>query len=82
MLFRSIVLNNDGRSDKPIVDEIKVGDYELVFHVGNYFEKIIQLQKPTFLKEIPVKFFISNPKEKYHVPLLFSPYSYSTYRGS
>ncbi len=80
--IKSIVLNNDGRSDKPIVDEIKVGNYELVFHVGNYFEKIIQLQKPTFLKEIPVKFFISNPKEKYHVPLLFSPYSYSTYRGS
>ncbi len=78
----SIILNEDGRSDEPIVDGIKTGNYELVFHVGDYFEKIIQLKKPTFLNKVPVNFIISNPKEKYHVPLLFSPYSYSTYRGS
>ena len=78
----STILNEDGRSDEPIVDGIKIGNYELIFHVGDYFEKIIQLKKPTFLNKVPVNFIISNPKEKYHVPLLFSPYSYSTYRGS
>ena len=80
--IKSIVLNEDGRSGEPIVDGIKTGNYELVFHVGDYFEKIIQLRKPTFLDKVPVSFIVSNSKEKYHVPLLFSPYSYSTYRGS
>ena len=80
--IKSIVLNDDGRSDEPIVDGIKVGNYLLEFHVGDYYQKIIQLKKPTFLNKVPVNFVISNPDEKYHVPLLFSPHSYSTYRGS
>ena len=80
--IKSVILNEDGRSAEPITDGIKTGNYELVFHVGDYFEKIIQLKKPTFLNKVPVNFIISNPKGKYHVPLLFSPYSYSTYRGS
>lgn len=80
--IKSVILNEDGRSDEPIADGIKTGNYELVFHVGDYFEKIIQLKRPTFLDKVPVNFVISNPDEKYHVPLLFSPHSYSTYRGS
>ena len=79
--IKSVVLNNDGRSDA-IVEEIKVGNYELIFHVGDYFEKIIQLKKPTFLNEVPVNFFISNSKEKYHIPLIFSPWGFQSYRGS
>ena len=80
--IKSVILNEDGRSDEPIADGIKTGNYELVFHVGDYFEKIIQLKRPIFLDKVPVNFVISNPDEKYHVPLLFSPYSYSTYRGN
>ena len=80
--FKSIVLNSDGRSDEVLVDPIEIGVYELVFHVGEYFKNITELPNPNFLNEVSIKFGISNPKEKYHVPLLFSPWSYSTYRGS
>ena len=80
--IKSVVLNNDGRPDEVLVETIKTGNYELVFHVGEYFKKITELQNPTFLNEVSVKFGVSNPKEKYHVPLLVSPWSYSTYRGS
>ena len=80
--IKSIVLNNDGRSGEALVDPIKMGKYELVFHVGEYFKNIIELDNPNFLNEVSIKFGISNPKEKYHVPLLFTPWSYSTYRGS
>ena len=79
---KSVVLNSDGRADEVLVEPIKKGKYELVFHVGDYFKNIIELQNPNFLNEVSIKFGISNPKEKYHVPLLFSPWSYSTYRGS
>ena len=80
--IKSVVLNKDGRPDEVLVETIKTGNYELVFHVGKYFKKITELQNPTFLNEVSVKFGVSNPKEKYHVPLLVSPWSYSTYRGS
>ena len=80
--IKSVVLNNDGRPDEVLVETIKTGNYELVFHVGEYFKKITELQNPTFLNEVSVKFGVSNPKEAYHVPLLVSPWSYSTYRGS
>jgi len=80
--IKSVVLNDDGRPDKVLVEVIKIGNYELVFHVGEYFKKITELENPNFLNEVSIKFGISNPKEKYHVPLLFSPWSYSTYRGS
>ena len=80
--IKSIVLNNDGRTEEALVEEIKVGSYELIFHVGDYFENKIELQKPKFLGEVSIKFGISNSKEKYHVPILVSPWSYSTYRGS
>ena len=80
--IKSVVLNNDGRPDEVLVETIKTGNYELVFHVGEYFKKVAELQNPTFLNEVSVKFGVSNPKEKYHVPLLVSPWGYSTYRGS
>jgi 5-hydroxyisourate hydrolase len=80
--IKSIVLNNDGRPDEVLVEPIKIGNYELVFHVGEYFKKIIKLENPSFLNEVSIKFGVSNSNEKYHVPLLVSPWSYSTYRGS
>ena len=79
---KSITLNNDGRPDEVLIETIKTGNYELIFHVGEYFKKIIELKNPKFLNEVSIKFGVSNPKENYHVPLLVSPWSYSTYRGS
>tara|TARA_B110000014_G_C19664549_1_gene349229 strand:- start:85 stop:426 length:342 start_codon:yes stop_codon:yes gene_type:complete len=80
--IKSTLLNNDGRPDEVLIESIKIGNYELVFYVGEYFKKIIELKDPNFLNEVSIKFGVSNPKEKYHVPLLVSPWSYSTYRGS
>ena len=82
--INSVVLNNDGRTSQPLVEgpNFKKGKYELVFFVGDYFKKITNLPKIPFLDDVVVKFGISNSKEHYHVPLLVSPWSYSTYRGS
>ena len=82
--LNSIVLNDNGRSDKPLLEgaNFKEGQYELVFFVGDYFRKITDLPTTPFLNEIVIKFGVSNPKEHYHVPLLVTPWSYSTYRGS
>ena len=80
----TIVLNDDGRSDKALIEgvDFKEGKYELIFFVGDYFKKITEISKIPFLDDVVVKFGISNTKEHYHVPLLVSPWSYSTYRGS
>ena len=82
--INSLVLNEDGRGNKPLAENetLKVGKYELVFFIGDYFKKLCDLKEPLFLDEVVLKFGISNNKEKYHVPLLVSPWSYSTYRGS
>ena len=82
--INSIILNNDGRSDKALIEgvDFKEGKYELIFFVGDYFKKITEISKIPFLDDVVVKFGISNIKEHYHVPLLVSPWSYSTYRGS
>ena len=82
--LNSIMLNNNGRSDKPLVEgsNFKEGRYELVFFVGDYFKKITDLPATPFLNEIIIKFGVSDPTEHYHVPLLVTPWSYSTYRGS
>ena len=82
--IKSIVLNNDGRADQPLVekDEFKIGKYELVFFVGDYFKGITNSNDLKFLDDVVIRFGISNNKEHYHVPLLVSPWSYSTYRGS
>ena len=82
--INTIVLNNDGRSDNALIEgvDFKEGKYELIFFVGDYFQKITEISKIPFLDDVVVKFGISNIKEHYHVPLLVSPWSYSTYRGS
>ena len=82
--INTIGLNNDGMSDKALIEGIDFieGKYELIFFVGDYFKKITEISKIPFLDDVVVKFGISNIKEHYHVPLLISPWSYSTYRGS
>ena len=82
--LNSVILNNDGRTDKALIEgaNFKEGKYELVFFVGDYFKKITDLPATPFLNEIVIKFGVSNSKEHYHVPLLVTPWSYSTYRGS
>jgi len=82
--LNSVILNNDGRANEPLIEgtNFKEGQYELVFFVGNYFNKIAEMPKIPFLDDVVIKFGISNAKEHYHVPLLVSPWSYSTYRGS
>jgi len=82
--LNSVILNDDGRTEKALVEGVnfKEGKYELVFFVGGYFKKITETPKIPFLDDVIIKFGISNAKEHYHVPLLVSPWSYSTYRGS
>ena len=82
--LNSVILNNDGRTDKALIegDNFKEGKYELVFFVGDYFKKITETSKIPFLDDVIIKFGISNATQNYHVPLLVSPWSYSTYRGS
>ncbi len=77
--------NGDGRTDAPLLEgaAVKVGTYELVFQVADYFRGLgTKLSDPPFLDEIPLRFSIFDVDQNYHVPLLVSPYSYSTYRGS
>ncbi|MBE9043623.1 hydroxyisourate hydrolase [Pleurocapsales cyanobacterium LEGE 10410] len=83
-LLKTVRTNNDGRTDEPLLTgvEFKAGVYELVFTVGNYFSEYGQYSAPLFLDEIPIRFGISDIEAHYHVPLLVSPWSYSTYRGS
>ena len=82
--INSIILNNDGRSDHALLEgtNFKEGKYELIFYVGDYFKKITNIPQTPFLDDVVVKFGVFNIKEHYHVPLLVSPWSYSTYRGS
>ena len=82
--LNSVILNNDGRPDQALIEGVnfKEGRYELVFFVGDYFKKITDTHKIPFLDDVVIRFGISNAKEHYHVPLLVSLWSYSTYRGS
>ena len=76
--------NTDGRLDRPLLEgaAFKTGSYELEFHVGDYFRaRGVALAEPPFLDVVPVQFGIAEDAH-YHVPLLVSPYGYSTYRGS
>jgi 5-hydroxyisourate hydrolase len=85
-LVREFVLDRDGRSpDGPLYrdGELKAGRYRLVFGVGAYFRgRGVTLPEPAFLDQVTLDFGIARPQEHYHVPLLASPWSYSTYRGS
>lgn len=77
-VLKTVKTNNDGRTDAPLLaaNEMATGEYELVFHVGDYFDS------REFLDRVPIRFAISDATVGYHVPLLCSPWAYSTYRGS
>jgi 2-oxo-4-hydroxy-4-carboxy-5-ureidoimidazoline decarboxylase len=84
-LLTQAVTNADGRTDMPLLSgaPLRIGTYELQFHVGDYFAaKEIAASDPAFLDVVPIRFSIAEPEEHYHVPLLVTPWSYSTYRGS
>lgn len=84
-LVKETLSNNDGRCDSPLLEgaDLHIGQYELVFQAGDYFDAAgIDLPDPKFLDEIVLRFGISDADAHYHVPLLMSPFSYSTYRGS
>ena len=84
-LIKSSVTNTDGRTDAPLLEDatFDIGHYELVFHVGSYFDRAgLSLPAPKFLDEVVIRFGIADMDQHYHVPLLISPYGYSTYRGS
>jgi 2-oxo-4-hydroxy-4-carboxy-5-ureidoimidazoline decarboxylase len=77
--------NDDGRTDAPLIggQPVPIGRYELHFHVADYFGRLgLPLADPPFLGVVPVQFSVADPEGHYHVPLLASPWSYSTYRGS
>jgi 5-hydroxyisourate hydrolase len=81
----STATNADGRTDAPLLagDTMRAGRYELVFHVGDYFRGTgAGGAEPPFLDTVPVRFAIADAAANYHVPLLASPWSYTTYRGS
>ena len=82
--IKEFKLNNDGRSDLPILEknEFHKGKYELVFYCGEYFNNFTKIEDPKFIDEVVIRFGINNSDQHYHVPLLVSPWSYSTYRGS
>jgi 5-hydroxyisourate hydrolase len=83
-LLKTVVTNHDGRVDSPLLAaaEFQTGEYELVFFAGDYLRgQGTKLPSPAFLDIVPLRFGMAE-KTHYHVPLLISPYSYSTYRGS
>ena len=79
--LKTVITNTDGRTDQPLLfgEEVTVGSYDLVFWVGQYFAA--QEQVP-FLDQVPIRFGIGDAAAGYHVPLLVTPWAYSTYRGS
>lgn len=84
-LLRRLHLNGDGRADGPLLEgtALQPGRYRLVFSVADYFRaRGVELPEPPFLDEVPLDFGIADPAAHYHVPLLASPWAYSTYRGS
>jgi 5-hydroxyisourate hydrolase len=84
-LLAAVRTNRYGRTDAPLLAEgqLQVGVYELIFAIGEYFaSKPVATAAPPFLDQVPVRFGIADPDTHYHVPLLVSPWAYSTYRGS
>lgn len=84
-LLKSVETNGDGRCDQPLLEgaAFEAGTYELVFHAGGYFRGAgLALPDPPFVDQVVLRFGIAEPGTHYHVPLLVSPWSYSTYRGS
>ena len=79
------VTNHDGRCDAPLLEgaALEAGKYEIVFAAGDYFRALgLNLPEPMFVDEVVLRFGIADADQHYHVPLLVSPWSYSTYRGS
>jgi 2-oxo-4-hydroxy-4-carboxy-5-ureidoimidazoline decarboxylase len=79
------ITNSDGRTDAPLIGRrpVPIGRYELTFNVGKYFaERQVPMSDPPFLDAIPLRFSVSEPEGHLHVPLLVTPWSYATYRGS
>ena len=84
-LLATVVTPADGRSSKPLFENVplRIGTYELQFHIGAYFAAAgAKTSDPAFLDIVPIRFAIAEPEGHYHVPLVASPWSYSTYRGS
>jgi 5-hydroxyisourate hydrolase len=84
-MLKQLCLNDDGRADAPLLEgeTLLPGRYRLVFGVAAYFKaRGVTLPEPAFLDEVPLDFGIADASSHYHVPLLASPWSYSTYRGS
>lgn len=85
-LVKSLILNHDGRNPDGLLFDhasLKKGTYRLVFDVKGYFaSKGVALPEPNFLNQVSLDFGVANVDQHYHVPLLVSPWSYSTYRGS
>lgn len=84
-LLKSVTTNKDGRCDAPLLEgaAFVAGPYELVFAVAAYFRAAgIAQAEPSFLGEVPIRFAVADAAAHYHVPLLVSPYGYTTYRGS
>ncbi len=79
------VTNSDGRTDQPLIGSrpVPIGRYELMFSVGDHFSaRGVPMSDPPFLDKIPLRFSVSDPEGHLHVPLLVTPWSYATYRGS
>jgi 5-hydroxyisourate hydrolase len=85
-LVEQVVLNQDGRNPDGLLiahDQLQAGTYRLVFEVADYFRnRGVVLPQPNFLDQVNLDFGVAAPQQHYHVPLLVSPWSYSTYRGS
>lgn len=83
-LLVSASTNSDGRTDAALIagEPLRIGSYELSFHIGAYFAQRAPLADPPFLDVVPIRFAIAEPEGHYHVPLLATPWSYTTYRGS
>jgi 5-hydroxyisourate hydrolase len=84
-LIKTIRTNGDGRTDEPLLaaDAMATGQYKIEFYVADYFRALgTTLPEPAFLDRVPLRFGIADAAAHYHVPLLCSPWSYSTYRGS
>jgi 5-hydroxyisourate hydrolase len=82
--LKTVHTNADGRTDAPLLEgeELEATTYEIVFDVGEYFAAEVGVSDPPFLGRVPIRFGIADASAHYHVPLLASPWSYSTYRGS
>lgn len=84
-LIVAATTNADGRTDRPLIApaEARAGTFELLFHVADYFRRQgAKVADPPFLGVVPIRFAVAEPATHYHVPLLVSPWGYSTYRGS